>query len=132
MQEAAPQRLATSTSKPLSHTTRTLGKSSTAFSSHRARRSGGNLTEIFDTIAETIRARLRIRQHVRTLTAQGRLQGLIIGAMPFLLGIGMAIFKPSLMMPFVCSLVGAGTIAAVVLLVALGGWMIRRIVTIDV
>ena len=97
-----------------------------------ARRSGGNLTEIFDTIAETIRARLRIRQHVRTLTAQGRLQGLIIGAMPFLLGIGMAIFKPSLMMPFVCSLVGAGTIAAVVLLVALGGWMIRRIVTIDV
>ena len=97
-----------------------------------ARRSGGNLTEIFDTIAETIRARLRIRQHVRTLTAQGRLQGLIIGAMPFLLGIGMAIFKPSLMMPFVCSLAGAGTIAAVVLLVALGGWMIRRIVTIDV
>lgn len=97
-----------------------------------ARKSGGNLTEIFDTIADTIRARLRIRQHVKTLTAQGRLQGLIIGAMPFLLGIGMAIFKPAIMLPFVCSLAGAVTLLAVTLLVAIGGWMIRKIVTIDI
>lgn len=97
-----------------------------------ARRSGGNLTEIFDSIAETIRARLRIHQHVRTLTAQGRLQGLVIGAMPFLLGIGMAIFKPSLMLPFACSLAGAATLLAVAVMVALGGLLIRKIVTIDV
>lgn len=97
-----------------------------------ARRSGGNLTEIFDGIAETIRARLRIHQHVRTLTAQGRLQGLIIGAMPFLLGIGMAIFKPNLMLPFLGSLVGVITVVAVTLMVALGGLLIRKIVNIDV
>lgn len=97
-----------------------------------ARRTGGNLTEIFDAIAATIRARLRIHQHVTTLTAQGRLQGFVIGAMPFLLGIGMAIFKPSLMMPFVTSLVGTITLVAVILLVALGGLLIRKIVTIDV
>lgn len=97
-----------------------------------ARRSGGNLTEIFDSIAETIRARLRIHQHVRTLTAQGRLQGLIIGAMPFLLGIGMAIFKPNLMLPFLGSLVGVITVVAVTLMVALGGLLIRKIVNIDV
>ncbi len=97
-----------------------------------ARRSGGNLTEIFDSIAETIRARLRIHQHVRTLTAQGRLQGLIIGAMPFLLGIGMAIFKPNLMLPFLGSLIGVITVVAVTLMVALGGLLIRKIVNIDV
>ncbi len=97
-----------------------------------ARKSGGNLTEIFDTIADTIRARLRIYQHVKSLTAQGRLQGLIIGAMPFLLAIGMLIFKPALMMPFVCSLVGCGTLLAVVALVISGGLIIRKIVTIDV
>ena len=97
-----------------------------------ARRSGGNLTEIFDSIAETIRARLRIHQHVRTLTAQGRLQGLIIGAMPFLLGIGMTIFKPNLMLPFLGSLVGVVTVVAVTLMVALGGLLIRKIVNIDV
>jgi tight adherence protein B len=97
-----------------------------------ARKSGGNLTEVFDTIAETIRARLRIQQHVKTLTAQGRLQGLIIGAMPFLLGIGMFIFKPSLMKPFVCSMIGGITIFGVTALVAVGGLVIRKIVTIDV
>lgn len=97
-----------------------------------ARRSGGNLTEIFETIAQTIRARLRIAQHVKSLTAQGRLQGLIIGAMPFLLAGGLAIFKPKLMLPFICSLPGALTLLAVCALVALGGWMIRKIVTIDV
>ena len=97
-----------------------------------ARKSGGNLTEIFDTIAETIRARLRIYQHVRTLTAQGRLQGLIIGAMPFLLGIGMFIFKPTLMKPFVFSLMGGITLFGVAFLVAIGGLIIRKIVTIDV
>lgn len=97
-----------------------------------ARRSGGNLTEIFETIAQTIRARLRIAQHVKSLTAQGRLQGLIIGAMPFLLAAGLAIFKPKLMLPFICSLPGALTLLAVCALVASGGWMIRKIVTIDV
>ncbi|MBQ9693730.1 MAG: type II secretion system F family protein [Kiritimatiellae bacterium] len=97
-----------------------------------ARKSGGNLTEIFDTIAETIRARQRIHQHVRSLTAQGRLQGLIIGAMPFLLGIGMTIFKPALMLPFIASLVGGLTLVAVIVLVILGGLIIRKIVTIDV
>ncbi len=97
-----------------------------------SRKSGGNLTEIFDTIAETIRARLRIHQHVKTLTAQGRLQGIIIGTMPFLLGIGMAIFKPSLMLPFICSLVGILTLLIVIILVTLGGVIIRKIITIDV
>lgn len=97
-----------------------------------ARKSGGNLTEIFDTIAETIRARLRIHQHVKTLTAQGRLQGIIIGAMPFLLGIGMAIFKPDMMLPFACSFIGVLTLLGVIVLVTLGGLIIRKIVTIDV
>ena len=81
---------------------------------------------------QTIRARLRIAQHVKSLTAQGRLQGLIIGAMPFLLAAGLAIFKPKLMLPFICSLPGALTLLAVCALVASGGWMIRKIVTIDV
>jgi Flp pilus assembly protein TadB len=52
--------------------------------------------------------------------------------MPFLLGIGMFIFKPTLMKPFVCSLIGGITLIGVVFLVAIGGLIIRKIVTIDV
>jgi len=43
-----------------------------------SRRTGGNVTEIFDKISETIRGRLRILRKVKTLTAQGRMQGIVV------------------------------------------------------
>ena len=48
-----------------------------------ARKTGGNVTEIFDKISETIRGRMKVERKVKTLTAQGRLQGLIVSAMPW-------------------------------------------------
>ena len=50
------------------------------------RQIGGNLAEILDKIAGTIRERVRLRGHIQTLTAQGRLSGLIVGLLPFALG----------------------------------------------
>ncbi len=97
-----------------------------------ARRSGGNLTEIFDSITATIRGRHRIHQHIKTLTAQGRLQGFIIGAMPFLLGGGMLLFKPDYMKDFIFSIPGLLSVLAVIALVTVGGLIIRKIITIDV
>ena len=44
---------------------------------------GGNLTEIMEKVAETIRERLRIQGDVRVLTTQGKLSGLIVGLLPF-------------------------------------------------
>jgi tight adherence protein B len=43
---------------------------------------GGNLTEIMQKVAETIRERLRIQGDIRVLTAQGRISGLIVGLLP--------------------------------------------------
>lgn len=97
-----------------------------------ARRTGGNLTEIFEKIAETIRGRMRIEMRVMTLTAQGRLQGLIVGLMPLFLGAGMTLFKPDLMLPFLFSVSGGLTIIATAVLVIIGGLIIRKIVKIDV
>ncbi len=97
-----------------------------------ARKTGGNLTEIFDTIAETIRGRQRIELRIRTLTAQGRLQGIMLSAMPFLLGLGMLLMKPGMMKPFLFSTVGVCVIGVIVILVVLGGLMIKKIVTIDI
>ncbi|MDD4062101.1 MAG: type II secretion system F family protein, partial [Kiritimatiellae bacterium] len=54
-----------------------------------ARRTGGNLTEIFDRISLTIRERMRIERRVMTLTSQGRLQGVIVACMPAVLGAAM-------------------------------------------
>ena len=44
---------------------------------------GGNLTEIMEKVAETIRERLRIQGDVRVLTTQGKLSGFVVGFMPF-------------------------------------------------
>lgn len=52
------------------------------------RQVGGNLAEVLDTIASTIRERVRIKGEIKTLTAQGRISGLIIGLLPvFLTGV---------------------------------------------
>ena len=97
-----------------------------------SRKTGGNVTEIFDKISETIRGRLKIERKVRTLTAQGRMQGIIVSAMPFLLGLAMTILKPAMMLPFLCSVKGVISVAAVIVLITLGWMMIRKIIKIDV
>lgn len=97
-----------------------------------ARKTGGNLTGIFDKIAETIRGRMRIERRVRTLTAQGRLQGLVVSFMPLVLGVALAVLKPGVMLPFVFSLPGAACIGLSLALVAAGWLIIRRITKIDV
>ena len=97
-----------------------------------ARRTGGNLTEIFDRISQTIRGRMRIERRVRTLTAQGRMQGLVVSLMPIALGAIMTAIKPGLMLPFVFSAKGGLALLLAVGLVAAGWMVIRKIVRIEV
>ena len=97
-----------------------------------SRKTGGNVTEIFDKISETIRGRMKIERKVRTLTAQGRLQGIIVSAMPILLGIAMCVLKPKLMIPFLTSMTGILCVAVMTVLIVLGWMMIRKIIKIDV
>ena len=97
-----------------------------------SRKTGGNETEIFDKISETIRGRMKIERKVKTLTAQGRLQGIIVSAMPILLGIAMCVLKPKLMIPFLTSMTGILCVAVMTVLIVLGWMMIRKIIKIDV
>jgi len=97
-----------------------------------ARKTGGNLTEVFEKIASTIRERMRIENRIRTLTAQGRLQGIVVALMPIIIGAAMMVVDPGMMVPFFQSFVGAVCVAIVVLLIAAGGLVIRKIVKIDV
>ena len=97
-----------------------------------ARRTGGNLTEIFDKISLTIRERMRIERRVMTLTSQGRLQGLIVACMPAVLGVAMTLLKPGLMIPFFKSVNGMVSVGVTALLIAVGWFFIRKIIKIDV
>ena len=97
-----------------------------------ARKTGGNLTEIFDSISDTIRARMRIERKVRTLTAQGRLQGIIVSLMPFFLCGVMTVMKPGMMIPFLTSINGIVCLAGASVMVMIGWIIISKIVTLKV
>jgi len=97
-----------------------------------SRRTGGNVTEIFDKISDTIRGRMRIQRKVKTLTAQGRMQGIIVSLMPIFLGLAMAVIKPGLILPFLASPIGILSMIAMFVLIFLGWTMIRKIIKIDV
>ena len=97
-----------------------------------SRKTGGNVTEIFDKIAETIRGRMKIERKVKTLTAQGRMQGMVVSAMPVFLGIAITIIKPNLMLPFLGSIKGVVCVLVMTVLIVAGWLMIRKITKIDV
>lgn len=95
------------------------------------RQVGGNLAEVLDRISHTIKERNRIRGEIKTLTAQGRISGMVIGALPFGLGLFLMIVNPEYIgalfqHPMGLALIGAGFAAQ-----AVGVVVIRKIVNIQ-
>lgn len=93
---------------------------------------GGNLAQVLETIAETVRERIRIKREIRVLTAQQRLTGIILGALP----IGAVLLIGSINREYMNNLFGTAigrvmVIAAVILQVT-GFLVIRKIVDIEV
>jgi len=60
---------------------------------------GGNLAEILDSIAFTIRERVRIKGEIRTLTAQQRLSGYVVAGLPFALSAFLFVVAPKFFDP---------------------------------
>lgn len=96
-----------------------------------SREVGGNLSEVFDKIASTIRERNRLKGKVDALTAQGRLQGIIVGLLPVVLGFILFLLDPDLMRPMLTTPPGWAALSAVLVLEGLGALMIKRIITIE-
>lgn len=93
---------------------------------------GGDLSHILDTISDTIQDRIRMRREVRTLTAQGRMSGWVLAALPFGLGAFMAMINPKYMEPLFTERIGQMAIGLAVVMVIVGFLVIQRIVDIEV
>ena len=100
---------------------------------------GGNLAEILDSIAYTIRERVRIQGEIKTLTAQQRLSGYVVGFMPIALGGFLFVAAPSFMEPMFKNPPDVLGLPAGVVILIFGGVMmfigfmlIRKIVDIEV
>jgi len=96
------------------------------------RETGGNLAEILDNLGKTIRQRFRILGHVRTLTAQGRLSGFIVGLMPLGLGVLLTILNPDYMGQMFSSPLGKMLLGMSFGMQLLGFLWINKIVKIKV
>jgi tight adherence protein B len=103
-----------------------------AASTNLARQMGGNLAGMFETIAGTVRERFRLEGKIRALTSQGKLQGIIVAALPLFVAAFLDWYRPDLMQPLFETAYGYALVAAIVLLEATGFVLIRRIVAIDV
>lgn len=97
-----------------------------------ARKLGGNMAEMYEIIAATIRERFRLEGKIRALTSQGKMQAWIVGLMPLFLGIVMNAMRPDLMGPFLRSNFGKVVILVIIVMEILGIWLIYKIVDIDV
>ena len=93
---------------------------------------GGNLTEVYEKIASTIRTRNLMQLKLKTLTSQGKLQGIIVGLLPAVLIVVLSKIAPDMIYPLFHTIEGFVMLAGAVILEGLGVFFIKRITTIDI
>ncbi len=102
----------------------------TAYAIHRT--VGGNLAEILDNIAYTIRERVRIKGEIATLTAQARASGTLITFLPIVLATFMFFVTPTYFRPMFSTIIGWGLLVFGAFMIFIGNLIIRRVVAIEV
>ena len=96
------------------------------------KRTGGNLAELLDKLAQLIRERFKLRARIRAVSAQGLMSGRILSAIPAGVGVMMFVVNPQYARFFVVDPVGHELLAAAVGLQIVGYLIIRKIVHFEV
>lgn len=94
---------------------------------------GGNLAELLDTVAETLREREALRRQIKVLSAEGRLSAVILIALPIVLTIYLVLVRPT----YIATLVTSGPfgwlmVIGASVLMGVGVLWIRKMVQIEV
>jgi tight adherence protein B len=93
---------------------------------------GGNLAEILDNVAHTMRERERIRGEINTLTAQQKMTGIVIGLLPVFMFLIFMVINPDYMSLLFETTAGRLIIAGSIVMEIMGYIMIRKIMAIEV
>ncbi len=93
---------------------------------------GGNLAEVLQSTAETMLYRNRFRREVKALTAEGRLSMYIMLGLPFMIALMISVLNPGYLEPLFTTLVGIVMIIVALVMMAIGGLIMRKIVDIEV
>jgi tight adherence protein B len=93
---------------------------------------GGNLAEVLDKCATMIRERFRLKQEIRTKTAQGRLTGWVLSLMPMVLALGLYLLRPEIISLLWTRPAGIKMLYTGSVMMLVGALIIRKIVRIRV
>ena len=93
---------------------------------------GGNIIKILEIIHNTIKEREKLQRQIRTLTAQGRLSGVVIGSMPIVILFAVLFIDPEFIMPLFTTTYGRIGLGVGIVLEAIGAIVIKNIVEIEV
>ncbi|MGB9587962.1 MAG: type II secretion system F family protein, partial [Armatimonadota bacterium] len=93
---------------------------------------GGNLADVLEAIAATIRERLRIQGEIRALTAEGRISGIVLIALPIGLAILLTLLRPGYMGTLFQESIGRLMIAIAAVLQIVGALVIHRMLKVDI
>jgi tight adherence protein B len=96
------------------------------------RQVGGNLAEVLDTISQTIRERVKLKNDVKTLTAQGRISGIIVSLLPFALAMALSVLSPAYLKVLFTTLIGRLMIIGAITLQIIGIFILTKLVDIKV
>lgn len=96
------------------------------------RDSGGNLTEVLLNLSRLIRERLKLLTKIKVLSSEGRLSAWILGIMPFALAAVMSLLNPDFMAPLWKDPIGIGIVKYMLILMAMGVLVLRKIIHIRV
>ena len=93
---------------------------------------GGNLAELLTNVAETMISRERLRREVSALTAEGRLSAIIVGALPFLIGIAVTVLNPGYINVLFTNPLGKIMLLGATVLMLVGFVWMKKTIEIDV
>lgn len=93
---------------------------------------GGNLAEVLNQVADTIRERAYLKRQVKSLSAEGVLSAWILGALPPAMFVYFLMVNPDYMQPMFTEPMGWAMLGGGVLMMAIGAFWMNRLVKIEV
>lgn len=92
---------------------------------------GGNLAALLESIAETIRERIRLRRDIAVLTAQGRVSGAILVALPICIFFMLFIINPKYMSELTTTTMGNNLLYGALIMQCCGIYWIKKLLDFD-
>lgn len=93
---------------------------------------GGNLAEVLESISRIIRDRFKLKRHIRTLSAEGKLSAAILIAIPLLVAVTLFLINPDYINTLITDSLGKKAIALSLIMMIVGIAVMKKIVTIKV